>query len=85
MANLTITIDDELLKKARIRALELGTSVNAILAEYLRAFAEHRQAQSRALGSLVALAETNRSEGGDARARTRGKRTWRRDDLHERR
>lgn len=38
MANLTITVDDEVLESARIRALEQGTSVNAILAEHLRAF-----------------------------------------------
>ncbi len=30
MANLTITIDDELLKRARIRAIEQGTSVSSI-------------------------------------------------------
>ena len=29
MANLTIAIDDELLKQARIRAIHEGTSVNA--------------------------------------------------------
>lgn len=39
MANPNITIDDDLLRRARIRALEQGTSVNAILREYLTAFA----------------------------------------------
>jgi predicted nucleic acid-binding protein len=39
MANLTITVDEELLRRARIRALEQGTSVNALLREYLSAFA----------------------------------------------
>ena len=39
MANLTITIEDDLLKKARIRALEQGTSVNALLRDYLVAYA----------------------------------------------
>jgi len=39
MANLTITIDDELLKRARLRALERNTSVNALLREYLEVFA----------------------------------------------
>ena len=37
MANLTITIDDELLRRARLRALEQGTSVNALLRDYLTA------------------------------------------------
>ncbi len=39
MANVTLTIDDQLLKRARIRALEHGTSVNAIVRDYLEAYA----------------------------------------------
>jgi plasmid stability protein len=77
MANLTVTIDDELLRRARIRALEQGTSVNALLRQYLEAFAssgEIAQARSR----FVELARAATSGSG-----TRG-RTWTRDDLHER-
>lgn len=33
MANITIAVDREALKRARIRAIEEGTSVNAILGE----------------------------------------------------
>ena len=39
MANLTITIDERLLKRARMRALEDGTSVNALLRAYLERYA----------------------------------------------
>ncbi|MBI3203076.1 MAG: hypothetical protein HYZ29_16180 [Myxococcales bacterium] len=84
MANLTITVDDELLKKARIRALERGTSVNAVLAAYLRAFAGEAQVQARATRSLLALAAENSKAGGRARAKRRGGRRWTRDALHER-
>ncbi len=35
MANLTLSIDSEILRKARIRALEQGTSVNALVREYV--------------------------------------------------
>ena len=35
MANLTLSIDDETLRRARIRAIELDTSVNAIVRTYL--------------------------------------------------
>ena len=35
MANVTLTIDEDLLRRARIRALEQGTSVNALVREYL--------------------------------------------------
>jgi hypothetical protein len=31
MVTLTIAVDEQMLKKARIRALEEGTSVNAVL------------------------------------------------------
>lgn len=39
MANLTINVDEEVLKRARIRALEENTSVNAVLGEYLKGYA----------------------------------------------
>lgn len=84
MANLTITVDDELLKRARIRAIERGTSVNAVLAEYLQVFAGDRDARLHATRSLLELAARNRREGGKARSRERGGRRWTRDDLHER-
>ena len=76
MANLTITIDDDLLRKARIRALEQGTSVNAILRDYLTAFAGGGDAQARALADLLALSRASTARRGSA--------TWTRDELHER-
>jgi hypothetical protein len=84
VANLTITVDEETLKAARIRALEQGTSVNAVLAEYLRVFAGNRQAQAQALESLLDLARQN-ARTGRARAKRRGRRRWTREELHERR
>lgn len=39
MANLTLTIADELLRKARVRALEQGTSVNRLVREWLERYA----------------------------------------------
>ena len=39
MTNLTITVDEQTLKRARMRALEEDTSVNAVLREYLEAYA----------------------------------------------
>jgi hypothetical protein len=84
VANLTITVDDEVLKKARIRALQQGTSVNAILAEHLRAFAGGGESQARALTSLLDLASEN-ARDGKRRAKLRGRRRWTREELHERR
>ena len=76
MANLTITIDDDLLRKARIRAAELGTSVNAVLRDYLTSWAAGTDQRRRAVEGL--LARSTR-----ARSARRG-RQWTRDELHER-
>ena len=38
MANVTLAVDDDVLRRARIRALEQGTSVNALIREYLESF-----------------------------------------------
>ncbi len=76
MANLTITIDEETLKKARIRALEQNTSVNRILREYLEVYAGARREQNDSVNRILALS--------NASASRRGKGQWRRDDLHKR-
>ena len=77
MANLTISVDDVLLKRARIKALEEGTSVNALLRDYLEAYTGTQQTQ-RALAGFAELAE--RSDAGSGSAG----RTWTRDELHDR-
>lgn len=84
MTNLTITVDEEIFERARIRALERGTSVNAILAEYLTSFAAGTASQVRIVRSLVALADEGRGPGAAERAKKRGGRKWTRDELHER-
>lgn len=76
MANLTITTDEETLQRARLRALEQGTSVNALLRDYLEAFASGRSARESAMASLLELSRNAESR--------RGERTWTRDELHER-
>lgn len=39
VTNLTIAVDDDLLRRARVRAAEAGTSVNAVLRDELERFA----------------------------------------------
>ena len=39
MSNLTISIDDELIRLARIKAIEQGTSVSAKVREFLTQYA----------------------------------------------
>ena len=76
MANLTVVIEGDTLKRARIRALEEGTSVNAIVRDYLADYAGMKAEQDKAINDLLRLS-------GRAKAR-RGKRRWTREDLHER-
>ena len=82
VANLTLSVDDEVLKRARMRALEQGTSVNAILAERLQAFAREGEEQASATQALIDLAKQNRRGAGGVGHRR--KRRWTRDELHER-
>ena len=42
MSNLTITTDREVLKKARLRAARDGTSVNAVLREFIMSSRKRR-------------------------------------------
>jgi plasmid stability protein len=77
MANLTLAIDEELLKRARIRALEQGTSVNALLREYLESFAGEGRAPEGARGFLAVTERAGASSGPEGRS-------WTRDDAHAR-
>jgi len=43
MSNLTISVDDELIRQARIRAIEQGTSVSAKVREFLAQYARGDQ------------------------------------------
>lgn len=79
MANLTISVDEQVLKRARIRALEEDTSVNAVLGSFLKEYArldEVRRDRRLALGRLLRLADEHPIDRG-------GKR-WSRDELYDR-
>jgi len=76
MANLTISLDEDLLRRARVRAAQLGTSVNAVLREYIRTWVGARGARARAVSALLAQAAASKS--------ARAGRRWTREDLHDR-
>jgi hypothetical protein len=64
MANLTIKVDDEVLRRARMRAVEQDTSVNSLLRDYLEAFAATETTWSQATDAILRLSgETNGSRG----------------------
>ena len=56
MSNLTITIDDELLRAARIKAVQQGTSVNEVCRQAIAAFAKRDEAAAVALAHARAKA-----------------------------
>jgi hypothetical protein len=75
MANLTLTIDDALLQRAREAALRERTSVNALVREYLERYVDARQRRYEALDALDAIAE---------RSSSRTSSTWTREDANAR-
>jgi hypothetical protein len=76
MANLTLSLDDEILQKAREAALRERTSVNAVVRGFLTRYANNRARRLQAIDALDALAARNHSRS-DARG-------WSRESLHER-
>lgn len=76
MTNLTIAVDEDLLKRARLRAVEEGTSVNAVLRARLEEYARGRNDRLQAgLEILEAAKRSKMSSGG---------RRWTREELYER-
>lgn len=76
MANLTLSLDDELLQKAREAAVREHTSVNALVREYLKQYVNARERRLRALDALDEVAGRTESASSER---------WSRDSLHERR
>jgi hypothetical protein len=76
MANITLNVDDRVLSVVRRYAAEQNSSVNALVRNYLTTLAaqEDRAAQARAR-----LRQLSAQAGGRL-----GKKTWTRDDLHDR-
>ena len=76
MANVTLKIDDKLLEKARKLALQRNTSINAIVEAKLEEFVSSdlkREITLKGLDDFFA----------HSKARV-GKKTWSRDEIHER-
>ena len=80
MVNLTLVVDEAILRQARIRAVQENTSVNAQVREFLASYAGVASGDPRqqAMSRVIKLAQSVQSGGGLA------DRNWSRDDLHER-
>ena len=77
--NVTLTLDDELVRKIRKIAVERDTTLAAIIRTYLEKVASEEAASGRKRRERDALERS--FEQYNFRL---GKRTWRRQDLHER-
>jgi hypothetical protein len=74
MANLTVVVESDLLLRARKRALDQGTSVNALLRGYL----EHYVGQQNRATAMKKFVQRATSLKGRSRA------AFTREELHER-
>jgi predicted transcriptional regulator len=73
--NLTVRLDDDLVRQAKVLAAKRGTSVSVLVADVVKrlvaAYERYEDSHRRAMRALGA-------------ATNRGGRAWRRDQLHER-
>lgn len=80
MSNLTLAVDDALIRKARIKAVQEGTTINAVVRERLKQYASTGRQELphvRATREFLALAKRSEGRGGGRR--------WTRDEINERR
>ena len=88
MSNLTISVDDELIKLARVRAIQQGTSLSAKVREFLQQYVNEaddatQQRRNEATVRLMAAIDTAASQARPLPAGARAARRTLRDELYE--
>ena len=76
MKNVTLAIEEATLREARRIAAERSTSLNAMIREFLAQLIERESRAGQARRRIVELCADSQAEVG--------RKTWNRDDLHER-
>lgn len=76
MKNITLSIDENVLATVRRHAAERNSTVNALVRDYLTNLAAHEDRAQHARARLRQL--STQSQG------RLGKKTWSREDLHDR-
>ena len=76
MTNITLKIDGDILKKARVLASQRKTSINAIVNQTLEEFVSKDFNQEAALSGLDNFFQRCKARVGE--------RNWTRDEIHER-
>lgn len=74
--NITLSVDEHVLAAARRLAAERDSTVNALVRDYLTKLAAHESRADRARARLRQLSEQSTGR--------LGKKTWSREDLHDR-
>jgi hypothetical protein len=73
--NLTVQLDDDIIRRAKVTAAKRGTSVSGLVAQELERLADADERYEAA---------QRRAEAALGRTAARGGRHWNRDDLHHR-
>ena len=76
MTNLTIAIDEVVVRKARIRAISEGTSVSARVRDFLAEYAQENDRQQAAAQAFITAARRSKANSEGAQ--------WSREDAHDR-
>lgn len=76
MSNITLSVDDEVLARARRYAVEHDTTVNGLVRDFLTALATREDRARKARRRIRQLSERSVAKVGAP--------TWTRDELHER-
>ncbi len=76
MTNVTLSIDAEDLRQARVLALQQGSSLNAVIRQFVKNYVGRTQRYQEVTERIIQQAE-------DSQYSSEGKK-WTRDELHER-
>jgi metal-responsive CopG/Arc/MetJ family transcriptional regulator len=76
MKNVTIALDESLLREVRRIAADRSTTLNAMIRGFLEELAQRESRAVKARGRIVELCRKTQAEVGP--------RTWSRDEIHER-
>ena len=76
VANVTLALEDALLRQARVKAVHENTSVNAVIREFLTQWVRRDDERAAVVERVRAALDASEYRSGGV--------TWSRDDLHER-
>jgi len=76
MENISLSVEENVLQRANARAIAQGTTVNALLYNYLKHYADDLPTYQQATQRILQIAKQSNASSAKPR--------WTRDSLHER-